>query len=160
MSRYVFYDPNLPEIKELLTNIVQGAKAFPVSSDSFFLKLKALISVENDLTFDVICHGKPGGLSLGGKVISLSDWEANFKFGHTTNVKQINFWSCRTGSGQVGSNYVTQIANLTGAQVSASSDDVGHASLNASWELNISAGPIPPFEKLSLIHISEPTRPY
>merc|ERR1712070_1142461 len=112
--------------------------------------MNRIISSDSESIVDIVSHGMPGAFSLDGKVITFSDWEANFEYGRSNNIKQINFWSCKTGRGKEGSDYLTQIANLLLTQVNASSNDVRHASLNASWELDISASPLPPFQTTAI----------
>ena len=46
--------------------------------------------------------------------------------------------------------FVNDLANLTGASVSASSTPIGHKNKGGNWELDIMANPTVPFSKEAL----------
>ena len=56
---------------------------------------------------------------------------------HLTDTADILLYGCSTGAGEAGTNFVNTLANLTGADVAASTNDTGNAT---DWVLEKSVG--------------------
>ncbi|MBR2641871.1 MAG: DUF4347 domain-containing protein [Lentisphaeria bacterium] len=92
----------------------------------------------------IITHGNEGYFLLGSEVVTAesvakapADWAA---FGeHLTADADIMLYSCNLAANQDGQALVAQIANLTGADVAASTDVTGAA---GNWDYEYSIGAI------------------
>lgn len=95
----------------------------------------------------VISHGGEGFVRLGDTTVSaenlakykteISSWSAALAEG-----ADILLYGCDVGAGGEGLGFVESISSLTGADVAASNDDTGHASLGGDWQLETAVGTI------------------
>ncbi len=91
----------------------------------------------------IVSHGEPGTLILdpADDVYSLATMEQDAHLwqelgGLMTSDGRIDFYGCEIGKGEEGLSFVTQVAELTGVSVWASSDMTGNSE-NADWDLEI-----------------------
>ena len=95
----------------------------------------------------IVSHGAPGQVALGTGVLNsetldtytdaLRNWGTAL-----TQEGDILFYGCDVARGPIGSNFVDCIAELTNADVAASTDKTGTADLGGNWILEYSTGPI------------------
>ncbi|MBE9032348.1 DUF4347 domain-containing protein, partial [filamentous cyanobacterium LEGE 11480] len=95
----------------------------------------------------ILSHGSAGTLQLGSNTVNnqtlqtqasqLSNWR-----NHLTDTADILFYGCDVGSGDSGNSFITTFSQLTGADIAASSDRTGHASLGGDWDLEKTTGTI------------------
>ncbi len=88
----------------------------------------------------IVSHGNDGYITLNGEKISNdtlnpADWKAIGE--HLTDDADILLYGCDTASSDVGKALVQTIANLTGADVAASTDTTG---ANGDWDLEYRSG--------------------
>jgi len=86
-------------------------------------------------TLHLLAHGAPGEISLGGRTLTASDFRSRFD-GAAERDLDIAFWSCNTGSGDLGQSFVKAVAETTGARVAAADGLVGSAEKGGSWNFN------------------------
>jgi len=97
---------------------------------------------------DILAHGEPGAVLLGGQRLDSLSWPSQISASHSSNREtplQINFWSCRTGEGETGMKFINTVAQTSNAFVNSASGFVGHSELGGSWDLDVSAKPVAPF---------------
>ena len=63
-------------------------------------------------------------------------------FGFLSENADLLIYGCNFAEGQVGENAADTLANLTGADIAASDDLTGHASLGGDWDLEYRSGEI------------------
>ncbi len=88
----------------------------------------------------IVSHGNDGYITLNGEKISNdtlnpADWKAIGE--HLTDDADILLYGCNTASSDEGKALVQTIANLTGADVAASTDSTG---TNGNWDLEYRSG--------------------
>ncbi len=92
-------------------------------------------------------HGSDGQITLGNTVIDAKSLERNrdaIRSWSTALSEQgdILLYGCSVAADGYGRDFVTTLSGLTGADVAASDDPTGSASMNADWNLEYSTGSI------------------
>ena len=95
----------------------------------------------------ILSHGAPGQLTLGtstiragelaGQADALRDWGT-----YLAADADILLYGCSAGAGNPGQALMGGLAELTGADVAASTDDTGSSDAGGDWELEVAAGRI------------------
>jgi hypothetical protein len=111
-------------------------------------QISDILSGYRDLSaIHIVSHGASGQVSIGTGIIdtaSLDDYaNALGTWGDAlTQDGDILFYGCAVAQGQTGFDLVDQIANLTDADIAASTDDTGAATLGGDWILEYETGSI------------------
>jgi hypothetical protein len=106
-----------------------------------------LANYDNLETIELVSHGQAGSINLGNSQLNLSNlalygddlqsWsEALGKNG------DILIQGCNAAAGGDGLNFVTQLSELTNADIAASNDLTGSNRLGGDWELEVTTGEI------------------
>ncbi len=95
----------------------------------------------------LVGHGVPGELMLGQTSVdaALLDRSAEAIAGWARALSadaDLLIWGCDVGAGPGGVALIDRLAALTGADVAASDDKTGHASLGGDWDLEVTHGAI------------------
>lgn len=95
----------------------------------------------------VISHGEAGRLWLGGKSFTSSDLEARASDWAQVGAAlqaggDLLLYGCDIGAGDVGAQFLADLARLTGADVAASVDATGSLALGGDHELEAATGSI------------------
>lgn len=98
-------------------------------------------------SIQILAHGKSGAMQLGNQMVTqdtLRDMQGavNTWTQALTETADILLLSCHTGEGEVGKVFVRRLAELTGADVAASTDATGSAIRNGNWVLERMVGTI------------------
>ena len=166
-TKHVFvYDKDVEQHEKLLQGLDTNCLAVAVSTGQAVEKLRDTLNDPLLGTLHVLGHGQPGAITLGGETIDTHKWvhsvadsdggapvfafEESGAQAQTRKNLEINFWSCRTGEGEIGMNFLNTVAQTTGATVNASSDLVGHEAQGGSWNLDVRAMPRAPFSAEAL----------
>ncbi|MEE1910704.1 DUF4347 domain-containing protein [Aeromonas caviae] len=93
----------------------------------------------------ILSHGAAGQFTLGNRTLTadnlasvsqqLQSWQS-----HLSEQADIQLYGCRVGAGESGQALVSALAKWTGADVAASSDDIGDSNKGGDWELEVSKG--------------------
>ncbi|MEG0007306.1 MAG: VCBS domain-containing protein [Aeromonas sp.] len=105
-------------------------------------KLSQLGQVDS---IQILSHGSAGQFTLGNRTLTadnlasvgqqLQGWQS-----HLSPDADIQLYGCRVGAGDAGKALVSALAQWTGADVAASSDDTGASSKGGDWDLEVSTG--------------------
>ena len=93
----------------------------------------------------IISHGYDGTVKLGNTWLSVDNLEQHSDSLSTWNNSltqdaDILIYGCNLAESEQGEQFVAELAQLTGADVAASNDITGHASLGGDWDLEYKAG--------------------
>jgi len=151
----VFVDPRVPDSQALLAALLgeaaEGRKFEIITLDA---KRDGIVQVtaalKSRMQIDAvhfITHGSDGAIQLGGTLLDAKALAANLDMvGSWGNALKedadLLFYGCDLASTARGRALVDWIADLTGADVAASTDPTGHASKGGDWELEYQAGAI------------------
>lgn len=90
----------------------------------------------------VIAHGAPGRVCFAA-----GDWSAETLAGEAEDLAaigralgaddELRLWSCATGAGAAGRDFVERLAQATGADVAAATGRVGAAARGGDWQLTV-----------------------
>lgn len=144
-----FVDSSLSDLDSLLQALPSGAEVVLLQPDQDGLAqmLDALAGREGIDALHVLTHGAPGSIQLGETSLSLGTLagsaDALAKIGaHLSADADILFYGCSVAASDEGKALVSQIAELTGADVAASEDLTGAADRGGDWALEAQIGVI------------------
>ncbi len=150
-DRVVFVDAAVPDLERLLKGIPPSVEVIVLDSGrdgimqiAEFLGTRAGTRARGRVTtLDLISHGSPGRLLLGGSVFDpvMSRAQAALltEIGDAlADGARILVYGCRFGAGESGRRAVQALAKATGAVVVASEDVTGSVALGGDWDFEIS----------------------
>lgn len=129
-------DASVKDLSVLLDGIKTSVDVWLLKTgeDAISQIIKAM-AVPGLKTLHLLAHGAPGEISLGGRTLTATDFRSRFD-GAAERDLDIAFWSCNTGSGDLGQSFVKAVAETTGARVAAADGLVGSAEKGGSWNFN------------------------
>ena len=98
-------------------------------------------------SIQIVSHGQAGTLQLGSASLNgsnLDNYSADFAMWSKslTENGDILLYGCNLGSGTIGQDFVTNLSQLTNADIAASDDLTGNRNLGGDWDLEIATGEI------------------
>ena len=148
----VFVDPDTPNYRELLDDLARDAgdrrlEVIVLDDDrDGVAQISAALQRHQDVgAVHLISHGSDGAVELGGSRLShanvdgyrsaLSQWAASLQ-----DRAELRGAGSDLAASETGRALIETIATATGADVAASDDLTGHASLGGDWDLEYRAG--------------------
>lgn len=148
---YVF-DSALPELQKLIDAVSATSTdakflILESGSDGVLQLASALAGESNVGAIHIFSHGSAGSLLLGSAVLNQTSLP-----GYSQILAQIGsalsdsgdllLYGCNVAQGELGQLFILQVAAATGADVAASTDFTGAASLGGNWALEANTGSI------------------
>ncbi len=145
-----FVDPSVRDSAQIIAAFGPGVEVHLLSagSDGVAQMAAVLAGRSNVSAVHIISHGSPGTLSLGSADLTAE----SIRTGHADDLAIISaaltgdadilIYGCNFASGLAGQEAVALLASSTGADVAASTDATGAASLGGDWDLESVAGAI------------------
>ena len=163
-------------IENNITNYELIVAAIPASNEVHILdqsgnglkQIAAILNNRNDISgLHIISHGSQAELSLGTLNLNSRNLDANATelatIGNAlTPDADILLYGCNVGTGKDGIEWLARLAALTGADIAASDDDTGHATLGGDWELESQVGLVETTTvdaQSFMVHLGPPTQP-
>ncbi|MBI5672418.1 MAG: DUF4347 domain-containing protein [Nitrospirae bacterium] len=145
-----FVDPTVPNYQELLAGMDPNIEVIMLDGgqDGVAQMASALEGRTGIDAIHLISHGNSGELQLGTGTLTAesmsSDYADEFATirGALSDQADLLVYGCNFGEGAEGADAVNLLAQMTGADVAASSDATGHIDLGGNWEFEIQAGSI------------------
>jgi Ca2+-binding RTX toxin-like protein len=121
---------------------------------------ETLSEVDNLNSVQLLSHGNVGSLSLGNAELNdatLADYADQIRGWKSALAEggDLLLFGCDVAAGDFGKTFVSRLAELTGADVAASTDLTGNAALGGDWELEYHVGAIEAAPALSLETLAE-----
>ena len=153
----VFVDPALQEVDILLQQlglsdtggVRDGVEIIRLNAvqDGVQQITDALAGREAVSGIHILSHAGPGNLRLGSTSLNsanLADYAGSFAAWRAamTADADILLYGCSVANGEAGTEFIGELARLTGADVAASADETGSAALGGDWVLEASTGVI------------------
>ncbi len=148
-SQIVFFDSSIDNIDQLVDGLSADHELVLIAPDQDGLhQITQVLSQRTNVeSIHIVAHGHEGQIQLGNQLVdaetiqqrqtSVAAWSASL-----TDSADILIYGCETGAGTDGLNLVNRIARLTGADVAASIDKTGSASLDGDWDFERIVGTI------------------
>lgn len=106
-----------------------------------------LSQYQNLASLHIVSHGSAGQLYLGNSILNtttvesyrdqLTQWQSVL-----TDTADILLYGCEVAEGAAGQSLLTQLSDLTQADIAASNDLTGQATLGGDWELETTIGTV------------------
>ncbi|CAH2574778.1 FG-GAP repeat protein [Planktothrix agardhii CCAP 1459/11A] len=145
----VVIDSSVDNYETLLQGVDPNAEVIILDpNQDGIAQISSILSTQKDIdALHIISHGESGSLQLGTTVINannldqystqLSQWQASL-----TENADILLYGCNVASGSLGQSFVTNLSQLTQADIAASENLTGATQLGGDWNLEYATGKI------------------
>lgn len=149
LNRIVFIDSHIANYQSLIEQLPVGSEVILLDTErDGLLQIVAALQSRFELdAIDIISHGTPGALMLGSAELNSANLasyaEQLTEIGtHLSDSGDILLYGCEVAKGNVGQRFIEQLAQLTGANVAASTNLTGSEELGGDWILEARTGAI------------------
>ena len=154
IKELVFVDTGIDNYESLLSGLLEGRntdniKVIYIDADENGVELvtQTLLGFTGVQSVHLLTHGKAGEIQLGNSFINnhslanyanaITQWQQ--ALGEDADIL---IYGCDIAATDAGRELLKQLAELTQADIAASDDLTGHASLGGDWDLEFNAGEI------------------
>ena len=148
-ANLVFIDSAVDDLDQVVAGVIEGADIVLLSEHSSGLdQISKVLSLRTGVqSVHLIAHGDAGQIALGNEVVTeatLVDHQQQLRNWSRSLSKNADvlLYSCRTGRGAIGEQFVQRFSRLTGADVAASIDTTGASAQRGDWDLELNIGQI------------------
>ena len=151
----VFIDSRVPDAMKLADQLMQqrgGDRVFDIvtldADEDGIGQIDRILASEHDLAaIHIISHGSDGAIQIGSTDLDAArlaiDAEAVAQWGKSlAKGGDLLLYGCNVAQDAAGQAFVQSLARLTGADVTASTDLTGSASIGGNWTLEFATGTI------------------
>lgn len=145
----VFVDGRLPQLQVLLAAMRPDIDLVMLdgSRDGLAQIADYLVAHPGEQAVHIVSHGRAGGVELGNQWLDSDNIGAHddalARIGQSLAPDgDILFYGCNLAAGTVGTKFLDQLAQATGANVAASDDLTGSVRLGGDWQLESQAGSV------------------
>ncbi|MFZ5560441.1 MAG: DUF4347 domain-containing protein [Pseudomonadota bacterium] len=157
-----FIDAAVDGHEGLLAQVPVGAEVFVLDPDQSGIEQINAALAASGRTFDaihVISHGSAGSVRIGSDVLTnntISAYQAGLGQlgGYLSSDADILLYGCDVASSSEGAMLMVSMANMTGADVAASTDDTGGPEGNAILEASVGVVAANPWSAVGLLSAS------
>ena len=147
MPSIVFIDSRVTDYQSLIDGFTEPAEVFVLDGESDGLtQMVAYLQGRTCIdAIHVISHGSQGALYLGSSVtdsgnLAMHESQLASIGGALTETGDILLYGCNVAQGDTGLQFISSLAQYTGADVAASTNATGAALLGGDWELEDQTG--------------------
>ncbi|MEH2025291.1 DUF4347 domain-containing protein [Nostoc sp.] len=157
----VFIDTAVEEYQSLINGVIPNTEVFVIDPTQNgveqITEILATRTDQNLSSIHIVCHGAPGSLQLGNTHLGLDtleyhsqqlqQWQKIFSTSSKTakplvtsatkSLANLLIYACNVADGDVGSEFVAKLHQLTGANIAASRQLIGSTALGGNWELEV-----------------------
>ncbi|MEG4535342.1 DUF4347 domain-containing protein, partial [Microcoleus sp. D2_18a_D3] len=160
-TEIVILDPTIPDSQHLISGIQPDTATYILQSQPDAVEQIATILAQHRgiETLHIITHGDSGNLYLGTTELNssnihnyshqLQQWRNSL-----TDNANIILYGCSVAAGDRGHQFLTQLHQLTGANISANSQPTGNCKLGGTWDI---LQLIPPSSEAPQLALTETT---
>ncbi|GAP97340.1 Calx-beta domain-containing protein [Leptolyngbya sp. NIES-2104] len=148
-SSLIVIDPTMPNYQQLIAGLQPDSQVLVLDpvQDAIDQITQTLLGQSGISSLHLISHGTSGGIQLGGTWLdraNLDRYQSEFQrwAKSLTEDADILIYGCDVAQGEVGQAFIQHFSRLTGADIAASDDLTGNASLNGDWMLEVNTGEI------------------
>ncbi|MEH1971448.1 DUF4347 domain-containing protein [Nostoc sp.] len=157
----VFIDTAVEDYQSLINGVIPHTEVFVIDrTKNGVEQITEILTTRADQNLSsihIVCHGAPGSLQLGNTHLGLDSLESNSQQlqqwqkifstssktakslvpSATTSIVNLLIYGCNVASGDVGTEFIAKLHQLTGANIAASRQLIGNAALRGNWELEV-----------------------
>src|SRR6476661_6261343 len=156
-TEIVILDPTVPDSNHIASGIKPGTATYILESQPDAIEqITTLLARHTSIeALHIITHGSPGSLYLGTTELNSSNIEnysqqlQQWRNSFSANASII-LYGCSVAGGETGHQFLTQLHQLTGANITANPHTTGNAALGGTWKLISFIPPSPQAPKLAL----------
>src|SRR4028119_605359 len=153
----VILDPTIPDSHHIASGIKPGTATYILESQPDAVEQIATILAQHTgiTALHIISHGDPGSLYLGTTELNSSNCEnytqqlQQWRNSFTPNASII-LYGCNSAAGDRGHKFLTQLHQLTGANIAANPTTTGNSQLGGNWDIPQLIPPSPEKPRLAL----------
>lgn len=145
----VFVDADVEELELLAAGVAENAELVLLSRDrDSILQISDFLAQRDQVdAIHIVAHGSDGVVRFANGKFGLKEIERHAdrlrNWRETLSSEaDILFYACDLAQGPAGQNLIRKVAELTGADVAASTDRTGHESRGGDWTLEVATGKI------------------
>src|SRR6476469_6564751 len=161
LSSIVILDPTVPESKYIAQGIKPGTATYILESQPDAVEqITTFLAQHTGIeSLHIITHGSPGKIYLGTTELNSSNIEnysqqlQQWRNALSANASII-LYGCNVAAGKSGHQFLTQLHQLTGANIAANSQPTGNCDRGGTWDI---PQLIPPSGEVSKLAIVETT---
>ncbi len=149
ITEVVIIDNTIENIDDITTSIGENADVYILEEgDGIEEMADILASYENLDAVHIMSHGGPGAIHIGADTLDADSITTEYAdelavIGESlSDDGDILIYGCNVAMGDTGGELVSLLAEATGADVAASSDDTGAADHGGDWDLEVTDGTI------------------
>ncbi|MBN3941766.1 DUF4347 domain-containing protein [Nostoc sp. NMS9] len=153
----VFIDTAVEDYQSLINGVVPNTEVFIIDpTQNGVEQITEILATQADQNINsihIVCHGAPGSLQLGNIHLKfdtlefhsqqLQQWQKIFSTSSKTaksSIANLLIYGCNVASGDVGSEFIGKLHQLTGANIAASRQLIGSVALGGNWDLEVRIG--------------------
>ena len=144
-EQIIFIDSQVEDYQLLAQGVLPDIEIVILESDRNGIEqITDVLSQRNNLTtIHIVSHGSPGCIHLGKTQLSLNtlvqyQWELSTWFSGSSDSPSLLIYGCNVAAGDAGSEFITKLHQITGAEITASTTPIGNPAKGANWELDVS----------------------
>jgi glucose/arabinose dehydrogenase len=147
-SSLVIIDSTVQNYQNLAAGAFSGDIVLLDATRDGLTQISEVLADRHDLTsLHIVSHGSAGTLQLGNAAINLTSLNTHSsELQHWATALTANadilLYGCDVAAGEAGEAFIQQLSQLTGADIAASSDRTGNATLGGNWVLEKHTGAI------------------
>ena len=153
----VILDPTVPDSNHIASGVKPGTATYILESQPDAIEqITTLLAQHQGIeALHIITHGRSGKIYLGTTELNSSNIEnysqqlQQWRNSLTTNASII-LYGCNVAAGKSGHLFLTQLHQLTGANIAANSQTTGNSKLGGNWDIPQLIPPSPQKPKLAL----------
>ncbi len=138
-----FVDVNVNDYQTLVDGIGNNVEVYLVSSVD---DIKSVLDTQTNIdAIHILSHGSTGEINIGNDVLNqdtLSSYDAMLQSmkNSLSQDGDIMLYGCNVASDGTGQDFIKTLATITEADVAASNDVTGSATLGGDWNLEVNTG--------------------
>jgi Domain of unknown function (DUF4347)/Beta-propeller repeat/FG-GAP-like repeat len=148
-SSLLFIDRGVANYQTLVAGVAPGTEVYLLDNTQNAISqiTQTLLGRSGINSLQIVSHGQAGSLLLGDDWVKSSDLnqhaaEVQAWAQSLTADADILLYGCNVAQGELGQAFVQILSQLTGADVAASDDLTGSATLGGNWTLEVQTGSI------------------
>ncbi|AVH68999.1 DUF4347 domain-containing protein [Nostoc sp. 'Lobaria pulmonaria (5183) cyanobiont'] len=153
----VFIDTAVEDYQSLINGVIPSTEVFVIDPTQNgveqITQILATCADQNLSNIHIVCHGAPGSLQLGNTHLGLDtlechsqqlqQWQKIFSASSKTAksfITNLLIYGCNVADGDLGSEFIGKLHQLTGANIAASRQLIGSVALGGNWDLEVCIG--------------------